>query len=186
MRSEEFFMKKIFHILFITFCLLAACTPDGGVTNVTNVTNVIYKDAEEESMNFVTESLAVYDNGDKISETMYVRFYDDDRYVPYISVRYFLEKFAGFKLKKSSYADGKYKYLNQVDGKDFSMIVDVKADTMTCPEMSGFTVQTDETAQEDNKIFQKILNIIQVYKGEKPQIFDLKSYGMKNRDMRKC
>ncbi len=172
-------MKKNISLLLVILCLFAACTPDGGVTNITNVTNIIYKDAEEESMNFVTESLAVYDNGDKISDTMYVRFYDDDRYVPYISVRYFLEAKAGFKLKKSSYADGKYKYLNQANNKDFSMVVDVKADTITCPEMSGFNLKTGESSEETNRIILTILNVFDIFKGQKTQLFDLQSYGMK-------
>ena len=91
---------------------------------------------------FITEGLPFYDGSDDANDVFYVRFYEGDRYVPYVSVQYFLENCANFNMESISYADGKYKYQNKVNGKNFPLTVDIRADTLYCPELVGFINKT--------------------------------------------
>ena len=175
-------MQKTFHFFFISILRLVlfsfifvSCTYEGGVTNV-----FLHKDAEEESVNFITEGLPYYNkDSNLVNDTVYVRFYDNNRYIPYISVRYFLEMFANFELESSSYADGKYKYQNLYKDKNFSMVVDAKADTIYCPEWIGYLTKTSEEAKTDDFFFNKFINIIKCFTGQKARTFDLHAYDMK-------
>lgn len=176
-------MKKMFRkligITLVTVFAITSCSQPDNITNVTNVTNIFYKDAEEESVNFITEGLPLYLLSNDVSNVMYVRFYDGDHFVPYVSVRYFLETAANFSIKKTSYSDGKYKYLNQYMGKDFPLVVDVNADTITCPEWAGFKEKTSEYYIEQTAIVDKFLRKIKTFKGQNSQTFDLSAYGFK-------
>ena len=119
---------------FVTATLtftLASCANDG---DVTNITNVVYKDAQEESTNFVSENLPFYKLSNTPSTTLYARFYNGEHYVPYVSLKYFLETHDVFQPVKTSYSDGKYSYEYKVDGKTFPICVDVKNDTIYCAE----------------------------------------------------
>jgi hypothetical protein len=84
--NKKHFLSISKLIVFITIYSLISCTYEGSVTNV-----ILHKDAEEESVNFITEGLPLYVNSDLVNDTVYVRFYDNNRYIPYVSVRYFLE-----------------------------------------------------------------------------------------------
>jgi hypothetical protein len=161
-------------IVFIAIYSLISCTYEGSVTNV-----ILHKDAEEESVNCITEGLPFYANSDLVNETMYVRFYDNNRYIPYVSVRYFLEAMGNFKLKSTSYADGKYKYQNLYENKNFSMVVDVKADTIYCPEWIGYITKTSERFESAKSFLHKFINIIECFTRQKARTFDLHAYGMK-------
>ncbi len=175
-------MQKTFQSFFISILRLVlfsfifvSCTYEGSVTNV-----FLHKDAEEESVNFITEGLPYYNkDSNLVNDTIYVRFYDNNRYIPYVSVRYFLEDMGNFKLKSSSYADGKYKYQNQYENKNFSMVIDVKADTIYCPEWIGYLTKTGEETKANVFFENKFINIIRCFTGQKARTFDLHAYGMK-------
>lgn len=161
-----------FVVATLTFTL-ASCANDG---DVTNITNVVYKDAQEESTNFVSENLPFYKLSNTPSTTLYARFYNGEHYVPYVSLKYFLETHDVFQPVKTSYTDGKYSYEYKVDGKTFPICVDVKNDTIYCAEWAGFIEETN--GKEEDAITKKMLNIIKSYTGQKAQTFDLKKYGM--------
>ena len=84
-----------------------------------------------------------------------------------------------FKLKSSSYADGKYKYQNQYENKNFSMVIDVKADTIYCPEWIGYLTKTGEETKANVFFENKFINIIRCFTSQKARTFDLHAYGMK-------
>ena len=175
-------MQKTFQSLFISILRLVlfsfifvSCTYEGSVTNV-----ILHKDAEEESVNFITEGLPYYNkDSNLVNDTIYVRFYDNNRYIPYVSVRYFLKMFANFELESSSYANGKYKYQNQYENKNFSMVVDAKADTIYCPEWIGYLTKTGEETKANDFLKNKFINIIECFTGQKARTFDLHAYDMK-------
>lgn len=173
-------MKKIqqFESIAIVFifllCLVTSCKQPANITNITNVTNITYKDAEEESLNFVTEGVPFYCGEDKITDVFSVRFYDEDHFIPYISVRYFFEKIMSFKLESFSYADGKYKYQRRVYDNFFSMIVDVNNDTITCPD--DFYLASDNSTDLPKYT---PYNQTDIFTGQKTQTFDLHAYGFK-------
>ena len=173
--NKKHFLSISKLIVFIAIYSLISCTYEGSVTNV-----ILHKDAEEESVNFITEGLPYYDkDSDLVNNTVYVRFYDNNRYIPYVSVSYFLEAMGNFKLESSSYADGKYKYQNLYKNKNFSMVVDVKADTIYCPEWIGYITKTSEKFESAESFLDKFINIIECFTGQKARTFDLHAYGMK-------
>ncbi|WP_294430979.1 S41 family peptidase [uncultured Treponema sp.] len=161
-----------FAAVSLTFTL-ASCANEG---DVTNITNVVYNDAQEESTNFVSESLPFYKLSNTPSDTLYARFYNGEHYVPYVSLKYFLETHDVFQPVKTSYSDGKYSYEYKADGKTFPICVDVKNDTIHCAEWAGFIDETN--GEEEDAITKKLLRIIKSYSGQKAQTFDLKKYGM--------
>ena len=154
--------------------LFASCVQPDNITNITNVTNITYKDAEEESLNFVTEALPLYTGTEPTEVVFYVRFYDDDHFIPYISVRYFIERFLEFKLENFSYADGKYKYQRNPNNHFLSLIVDVNNDTITCPD-SFYLEQDHSTALPEYKAHKNT----EIFTGQETQTFDLQAYGFK-------
>ena len=176
-------MKKMLCLLAFVM-MLVSCSQEGDT--ITNITNVVYKDAEEESQNFISEALLVYDGRkrtDEFSDRMYVRFYDGNKYIPYVSVQYYLVHFMKFALKDSSYSNHKYKYNSMVDKKKFSMIVDSENDTIYCPEWAHFLERDlkDNPPEGDTleKVFEKILSYTEFYYGQKAITFDLRKYGFK-------
>ena len=173
-KTFQSFFISILRLILFSF-IFVSCTYEGCVTNV-----FLHKDAEEESVNFITEGLPYYNkDSNLVNDTIYVRFYDNNRYIPYVSVRYFLEDMGNFKLKSSSYADGKYKYQNQYENKNFSMVIDVKADTIYCPEWIGYLTKTGEETKANVFFENKFINIIRCFTGQKARTFDLHAYGMK-------
>ena len=178
-KTIQSFFISILRLVLFSF-IFVSCTYEGSVTNV-----ILHKDAEEESVNFITEGLPYYNyynknkDSDLVINTVYVRFYDNNRYIPYVSVSYFLEAMGNFKLESSSYADGKYKYQNLYKGKNFSMVVDVKADTIYCPEWIGYLTKTGEETKANVFFENKFINIIRCFTGQKARTFDLHAYGMK-------
>ena len=157
--------------LFVT---LTSCVQEGD--SITNVTNVIYKDAQEESTDFVSESLPFYKLSNTPTDILYARFYHGEHYVPYVSIRYYLESFDVLTFDKSSYSDGIYNYEYRAKGKRFPIIIDVKNDTISCAEWATFTEQTKSS--EDDKVTEKMVKRLRSYSGQKAQVFDLKKYGM--------
>jgi hypothetical protein len=173
--NKKHFLSISKLIVFIAIYSLISCTYEGSVTNV-----ILHKDAEEESVNFITEGLPYYNkDSNLVNDTIYVRFYDNNRYIPYVSVRYFLEAMGNFKLKSTSYADGKYKYQNLYENKNFSMVVDVKADIIYCPEWIGYLTKTSEKFGSAESFLDKFINIIECFTRQKARTFDLHAYGMK-------
>lgn len=156
------------------FFSLSSCTHEGD--NVTNIINVIYNDAQEESTDFVSEGLPFYKLSNTPTDVFYARFYHGEYYVPYVSIRYFLESFDVFTFSKASYSDGKYTYEYRVKGKSFPITIDVKNDTISCTEWAGYMNGTND--DEDDVVIQKMIKILKSYSGQKTQLFDLKKYGM--------
>ncbi|MCR5725646.1 MAG: hypothetical protein K6G80_11230, partial [Treponema sp.] len=167
--------RKLFVLgLIFALAFLGSCTYEGDTTNVT-----VYKDAEEESSDFITEALPFYAEADEASDVFYVRFYNGNHNIPYVAVRYFLEECASFELQATSYADGKYKYQNKIHGKSFPLVVDMRADTMYCPEWIGYITKTSESAKMNDSFVKKFLNIIETFTGQSAQTFNLAKYGFK-------
>ena len=165
-------------MLFTAGMVLTSCNYEGDSKYITLVNNVVSVDAEEESDDFINEGLPLYDGSDEASGTFYVRFYNDNQYVPYVSVRYFLEQYGNFKIEDFSYSNGKYKYDNNVNGKRFSMVINTKADTIYCPEWYGYTYKTNYSEQV-YKLIEKYRKVVSVFIGQHTRTFDLHSYGMK-------
>lgn len=156
--------------------LLFSCTYEG---DVTEITQIVYRDAEEESDDFVSASLPYFQESEIPSAAFHARFYGGDRFVPYVPVRYYLENYSAFAIESTSYSDGKYKYLNRYGGKDFPLIVDVRNDTIYCPEWAGYCIRTNKELLEADSIYDKMLKILKFFKGQKAQTFELAKYGMK-------
>ena len=137
-------------------------------------TYIVYKDAQEESEDFVSESLLMYDSG-ILSDTLNVRFYEGNRCIPYVGIRYFMEKIEN-TIKEASYADSRYKYVVKADYADLRipMVADVKNDTLT---FSSFADLTNNSWNND--VFGKLLNYFRKYSGEKSRVFNLGKYGFK-------
>lgn len=169
-------MKNIcrFAFLGIALAFFASCTYEGD-----KIYTTVYKDAEEESTDFITEGLPYRNGSDTVTEVVYVRFYGGNRYVPYVAVSYFLEKFANFDLQSTSYAGGKYKYQNKVNGKNFPLTIDISADTIYCPEWIGFLAKTSPEAKASESFLIKFLKTVETFTGQASQTFDLAKYGMK-------
>lgn len=159
---------NILFFLFISF-LLFSCTFEKVY---------IQQNAQEESEDFITEGLPFFGGSDEVRYVIYVRFYDDNHYVPYVSVKYFLQDMAEFALESYSYSDGKYSYTNKIDSKSFSMTVDVDNDTIYCPEWIGYITKTSAQSERNHELLDKILTIIRTFKGQKARTFDLGAYGM--------
>ena len=179
-------MKNRF--LFIFFIILVGCTYPTTTTNVTNVINeIVYKDAEEESTAFISEALPVYNGKDNTrdpSGSMFVRFYDDGKYIPYVAVQYYLEKFSDLPITKTSYSEHKYKYYGAKNkGKCFNIIVDAEKDTIYSPDWDFFlSFSTEENKNSDgevNKIFGIMISTIDFFQGQQAITFDLNKYGFK-------
>ena len=85
-------LRKIFSLFAATFIsvmafliLFSSCKQPDTINNYYTV----YKDAEEESNDFISEAIPVY-NGQKSvdlpSGSMFVRFFDKNKYIPYVAV----------------------------------------------------------------------------------------------------
>ena len=166
----------VFLALGLAFCC-ASCQ------YITNVLNVLYKDAEDESKNFITENVPMYLNFNSISpsDSIFVRFYDGNKYVPYVAVRYYLETFCSFAIKEAKYADHKFSYRNKVGGKDFNMLIDTANDTIYCPDWFGYTIHTGDTytSSDEGQISGKYMTGDIFFSGQKPITFNLAKYGLK-------
>ena len=159
--------------LFVT--LVSCAQDDNSSTLLLNSTSVTYKDAQEESTDFVSESLLYYKKSSTPSDILYARFYNGDHYVPYVSINYYLQTFDVFTPVKLSYSDGKYSYEYKVKGKSFPICIDVKNDTIKCTEWAGFI---DEDNDPYESTIKKWLKVLKSYFGQKAMVFDLKKYGM--------
>ena len=93
---------RIAAVFLAVFVMFFSCKYEGD-------TYIVYKDAQEESEDFVSESLLMYESG-ILSDTLNVRFYEDNRCIPYVGIRYFMEKIEN-TIKEASYADSRYKYV---------------------------------------------------------------------------
>ncbi len=140
--------------------------------------NSVCVETEEESNDFVTAGLPFYGSSNEVDYVIYVRFYEDNLYIPYISVKYFLQDMAGFSLQGFSYSDGKYKYENKIEEKSFPLVIDINEDSIYCPEWIGFITKTSESQKESNRLREKFLYIIKTFTGQKSRTFDLSAYGM--------
>ncbi|MBQ3965620.1 MAG: hypothetical protein II684_02160 [Treponema sp.] len=168
-------MKKSILILFVTGLLLSACSRKESIATA-------FAGGEEESENFVTEALPVHGKEDLITDVMYVRFYDGNRNIPYVSVEYFLQECAEFLLENSAHSGKKHIYENKIKGNKFSLLVDAEKDVIYCPEWYGYaglSGKTSEERVEDNELIQKILRRYHAFSGQKPLTIDLHKYGLK-------
>ena len=179
-------MKKLtkWFTAFLAFALAFCCAScQYAGDEITNVTNIIYKDAEDESKDFITENVPVYKNFNSASPStsMFVRFYEGNSYIPYVSARYYLENFCSFAIKDTKYVDHKFSYKNTVDGKDFAMVLDTAADTIYCPDWYGYTIRTGDsyTESDEGQIYEKYLYGVEFFSGQKPMTFELAKYGFK-------
>ena len=59
------------------------------------------------------------------------------------------------------------------------MVIDVKADTIYCPEWIGYLTKTGEETKANVFFENKFINIIRCFTGQKARTFDLHAYGMK-------
>ena len=168
---KESLHKIIFSGIFAA-CLLAAfsaCKYEGDVINV-------IKDAEEESLDFVSESIPLYRLSNSPTELLYARFYKGQHYLPYVAARYFLQTIDNYTFSKTGYSEGKYTYEYSFKGKSYPLIIDVKNDVIICPEWAGYIDGNLNPEEED--VAEKMLRVLQSYSGQKIQTFDLKKYGM--------
>ena len=170
--------------VFASSVLFASCRQPDNITNITNYT--VYKDAEEESYDFTSEALPVYDGRyslDSPSALMFVRFYDGNKYIPYVSFQYYLETFSDIIISKSSYAGNKYKYYgSKTYDRSFDIIVDTKKDTIDCPDLECFLIPDSENNKNSelvSNITGKLMMALQFFKGQKAITFDLHKYGFK-------
>ena len=168
-------MKKVSFIgaaCAVLLPLFFSCANEGN-TYIINQT-VESKGAGEESDNFVTEVLAVYAQKEVLKGSMYVRFYEGDGYVPYVGLRYFLKGFSFFPPSGNTYADGKYTVVVTLDGEEIPIVVDVRADTIYCPEYSEFLRDFDNADVE-----KRLLKMVRTLSGDKMKAFDLAKYGFR-------
>ena len=159
--------------LFFSF---VSCKQGDEITNVSNITNIVYKDAEEESLDFVSEALPFYKLSDTPTDVLYARFYNGDHFVPYVAIRYYLETFDAITFTSTRYSDGKYYYEYRLKGKSFPIVVDVKNDTIYCTEWACYLEQN--VSEREEYVKQKMLKIVTSYSGQKGRTFFLKKYGM--------
>ena len=167
-------MKKFLPFLLVIFVFLA-CSPNKSLKTMPGV-------GMEESDDFVTEALPLHGKKDRITDAIYVRFYQGDRFIPYISVKYFLQEGANFSLENSYHSGAKHVYQNNIRGSLFSLVVDCEKDTIYCPEWFGYTGDAGKSSsdyKQEQKLFKKMLGLVRAFSGQKPRTFDLRKYGFK-------
>lgn len=169
-------MRKVFFTLIVISLFVSCNRRESHVS--------LLEGGEEESDSFVTEALPLHGMQDMITDVIYVRFYDNNRYVPYVPVEYFLQECAEFSLENTFHAGKKHIYENNIKGKKFSFLVDAENDTIYCPEWYGYAALTDRTglSEDDMGYFEtleKMMKYIPAFSEQKALIFDLKKYGFK-------
>ena len=172
-------MKKAWSIpaVFILSVAVAlfvvSCTYEGD-------TVINLKGSEEESTNFISESLAVIAPGEKESGSMSVRFYEGDSYIPYVPLQYFFEQYMKYSVVSASYANDEYRYTikDTANGnKRYYVVVNSKKDTVTIPAFSGLLGSGGGGAEDSSAT--KMFSIITKVSGENTRVFDLAKYGFK-------
>lgn len=159
------------------FIGISSCAQGDEITNLIAFPTAASKDAQEESLDFLSEALPFYNLSNSPSDVLCARFYNNNRYVPYVAMRYYLEYFDSYTFDKTSYSDGKYYYEYRFKGKSYPVTIDVNNDSIFCPEWAGFMNQVN--SEEETALLSIIQKIINSYSGQKAQTFDLKKYGMK-------
>ena len=155
-------MKYKLICFFALFFAVVSCTNN----------YVVVKNAEEESNAFVSESLACYVAGN-LEDSFHVRFYDGNRYMPYVGFRYFSKLFNIDY--ETSCSDGKYTYVLYPSSDRIPVVVDTKNDTIRFSSWKDFS-NFDKAVQLNEE---KLLKTIKMYFGEKERVFDLSKYGFK-------
>lgn len=140
--------------------------------------NALLGGGEEESTDFITEGLPLHGEQDLVTDVVNVRFYGGDRYIPYISVEYFLREAVKFELERTSHAGEKHLYENRLRGKRFTLLIDAKKDTIYCPEWYGYATLSTKIDGEGS-VTNRIFKVSKTFSGQKPLTFDLSKYGMK-------
>ena len=140
--------------------------------------NALLGGGEEESTDFITEGLPVHGNFDAVTDAVNVRFYGGDRYIPYISVEYFLRKVVDFELERTSHAGKKHIYENRLNDKRFTLLIDAAKDTIYCPEWFGYATLSAR-AEPEGSVLKTLFKVSKAFSGQKPLTFDLAKYGMK-------
>ena len=167
-------LKKTIFSGILAACLLAAfsaCKYEGDVINVIN--NASY----EENKDFETRGIPLlYGNDSYVDATVYTRIYNQDEYVPYVGLRYWLSNFCDVNVKSCTYSDGEYLIMTESKGKNFPLLVNHKKSTIYCPEWVGFN-QPNPTVTFDNKSM--LLYLQKTFTGQKAAVFDLAKYGFK-------
>jgi len=166
-------MKTMHSIIFALTAALsllsAACTYEGDT--------IVSSQSTEESLDFISESLSVIMPEEKETSSMNVRFYQNDRYLPYVSLQYFLEEYMKFTIVSASYSSDEYRYTikDTLNGnKRILIVVNKKTDSIRIPSYTDFkNIGTDEVIRD------KLNSFVTKYTGEKSRTFDLAKYGFK-------
>ena len=171
-------MKKTLHSIIFALTaalslLSAACTYEGD----TIVSSQSTEGSSEESLDFISESLSVIMPEEKETSSMNVRFYQNDRYLPYVGLQYYLEEYMKYTIVSSSYSNDEYRYTvkDTLNGnKRAVIIVNKKTDSIRFPSYADIKNFGSEISIRDK------LNLFVVkYAGEKSRTFDLAKYGFK-------
>ena len=171
-------MKKPLHSIIFALTaalslLSAACTYEGD----TIVSSQSTEGSSEESLDFISESLSVIMPEEKETSSMNVRFYQNDRYLPYVGLQYYLEEYMKFTIVSASYSSDEYRYTikDTLNGnKRILIVVNKKTDSIRIPSYTDFkNIGMNESIRE------KLNSFVTKYTGEKSRTFDLAKYGFK-------
>ncbi|EID85506.1 Peptidase family S41 [Treponema sp. JC4] len=167
-------MKKNYSLLMAAFFCLFVTACQQASDNIT----VISGGAKEETRDFVSQGIPLIEGtDDNVTDTIYARIYNNDKYLPYVGIRYWLEK-CECKIRDISYSDGEYTIIAvvpELDNKTFPMVVNIKNSTIFCPSWIGFS-DPEPSVTIDNA---KMLSIKKVFTGQQPVTFDFAKYGFK-------
>ena len=114
---------------------------------------------------------------EKETSSMNVRFYQNDRYLPYVGLQYYLEEYMKFTIVSASYSSDEYRYTikDTLNGnKRILVVVNKKTDSIRIPSYTDF-----KNIGMDESILDKLNSFVTKYTGEKSRTFDLAKYGFK-------
>ena len=169
-------MPAVFAFAATLMLSFVSCTYEGDNT-VVSLTG-----AEEESTGFISEALALIAPEEKEIDSMTVRFYEGDSYIPYVPLQYFFEQYMKYMVVQASYANDEYRYTvkDTANGnKRYYVVVNKKKDTITIPAFMGLQDTDGDENSDSAFFFKKMCSMISKITGENTRTFDLAKYGFK-------
>lgn len=139
-----------------------------------NITNIISGSPKEENLNFKSKSIPLLvGTDDNILGTIHARVYDDNEYVPYTGIRYWLNYISDVSVETMTYSDGEYTIISSSEGKSFPIVVNIKKNTIYCSEWAGYFNASKSMDFGSGKM----VDAKNIYEGQRAVTFDLGKYG---------
>lgn len=163
------------HFLILAMCLaviFSACKEASD--DITNITYAV-SGTREEKLNFESRAIPFIEStDDNVTDTLHVRIYDGNEYLPYVGVKYFLTKWCDAEVSEMDYNNGSYTIMAEALKKKFPLVVNNTDNTIYCPSWAVFTGLDPSADLTENT---SLLKANKAFTGQRAVTFDFGKYG---------